>query len=71
MTRLRTELLDELLSDCETPEDLLGEEGLFKQLKKALLERAPAPETIIAPSWPPGSATLRLSSSLAEKPSMH
>jgi len=34
------ELLDELLSDYETPEDLLGDEGLFKQLKKALLERA-------------------------------
>ena len=40
MTRLRPELLDELLSDYETPEDLLGDEGLFKQLKKALLERA-------------------------------
>ena len=31
---------DELLAGYETPEDLLGEEGLFKQLKKALLERA-------------------------------
>ena len=40
MTRLRPELLDELLADYETSEDLLGEEGLFKQLKKALLERA-------------------------------
>ena len=42
MTTLRPELLDELLSDYETPEDLLGDEGLFKQLKKALLERAPS-----------------------------
>ena len=40
MTTLRPELLDELLADYETPEDLLGEEGLFKRLKKALLERA-------------------------------
>ena len=40
MTTLRPELLDELLTDYEKPEDLLGEEGLFKQLKKALLERA-------------------------------
>ena len=40
MTTLRPELLDELLSDYETPEDLLGDDGLFKQLKKALLERA-------------------------------
>ena len=40
MTTLRPELLDELLADYETLEDLLGDEGLFKQLKKALLERA-------------------------------
>ena len=33
--------------------------------------RPPAPETIIVPSWSPGSATLRRSPSLAEKPSMH
>ena len=40
MTTLRPQLLDELLADYEAPEDLLGEEGLFKQQKKALLERA-------------------------------
>jgi putative transposase len=40
MTTLRPELLDELLADYETPDDLLGDDGLFKQLKKALLERA-------------------------------
>lgn len=40
MTTLRPEVLDELLADYETPEDLLGDDGLFKQLKKALLERA-------------------------------
>ena len=39
MTTLRPELLDELLTDYEEPEDLLGDEGLFKELKKALLER--------------------------------
>ena len=33
--------------------------------------RPPAPKTIIPPSWPPGSATLRRPSSLAEKPAMH
>ena len=33
--------------------------------------RPPAPETIIMPSWPPGSATLRRPPSLAEKPAMH
>ena len=29
-----------MLADYETPEDLVGDDGLFKQLKKALLERA-------------------------------
>ena len=38
MTTMRPEVLDELLAEYEGPEDLLGEEGLFKQLKKALLE---------------------------------
>ena len=33
--------------------------------------RPPAPETIIMPSWPPGSATLRRPPSLAGKPAMH
>src|SRR6476659_6956246 len=37
---IKPEHLDELLSGYEKPEDLLGEQGLFKQLKKALLERA-------------------------------
>ncbi len=40
MTTIKPELLDELLAGYEKPEDLLGEEGLFKRLKKALLERA-------------------------------
>ena len=33
--------------------------------------RPPAPETVVLPSWPPGSATLRRSPSLVEKPEMH
>jgi putative transposase len=37
---IRPELLDELLSGYQEPSDLLGDEGIFKQLKKALLERA-------------------------------
>src|SRR5258705_5984117 len=37
---IKPEHLDELLGGYEKPEDLLGEDGLFKQLKKALLERA-------------------------------
>ena len=34
------ELLDQLLAGCERPEDILGPQGLFAQLKKALAERA-------------------------------
>src|SRR5574339_594626 len=34
------ELLDRLLANYKKPEDLTGEDGLFKQLKKALIERA-------------------------------
>ncbi len=37
---IKQELIDELLSDYRNPEDLLGEGGIFKELKKALLERA-------------------------------
>ncbi|MCA9466135.1 MAG: IS256 family transposase [Nitrospira sp.] len=33
-------LLDELLKDCESPEDILGEQGLLKGLTKRLVERA-------------------------------
>jgi len=32
-------VLDELLKGCERPEDLLGDGGLMKDLKKALMER--------------------------------
>ncbi len=41
---IRKEVLDELIRDYKNPEDLLGENGLLKQLTKALLERAMAAE---------------------------
>jgi len=37
---IRKEILDELIRDYKNPEDLIGEQGLLKQLTKALLERA-------------------------------
>ena len=41
MTRtIKQELLDDLLSGVTSPDDLLGDGGLFRQLKKALMERA-------------------------------
>ena len=38
------ELIDNLLKDYQKPEDLIGENGLLKQLTKQLLERAMAAE---------------------------
>lgn len=37
-------LIDELLADYKKPEDIIGEDGLLKQLTKAILERALAAE---------------------------
>ena len=37
---IKDEVLDELLRGYSSPDDLLGEDGLFKELKKRLLERA-------------------------------
>lgn len=37
---IRKEILDELIRDYQNPEDLIGENGLLRQLTKALLERA-------------------------------
>jgi putative transposase len=34
------EVLDELLKDCKTPEEMFGSEGLLQQLTKALIERS-------------------------------
>jgi Transposase, Mutator family len=36
---IRRELIDELLKDYETPQDILGERGLLKELTKAVIER--------------------------------
>lgn len=34
------EMIDKLLADCKNPEQIIGENGLLKQLTKAVLERA-------------------------------
>jgi putative transposase len=36
---IRRELIDELLKDYETPQEILGEGGLLKELTKAVIER--------------------------------
>lgn len=33
-------LLDALIAGCESPEDILGQHGLLKELQKRLMERA-------------------------------
>ncbi len=40
MSELDPTLIDELLKDYKKPEDITGEDGLLKQLTKAILERA-------------------------------
>lgn len=40
MPAIKTEVLDELLSGVESRDDLLDDGGIFRQLKKALMERA-------------------------------
>jgi putative transposase len=37
---INLDLIDQLLADYKSPEDVLGENGLLKHLTKALLERA-------------------------------
>jgi len=37
---LDNKLIDQLLADYKRPEDIIGENGLPKQLTKAILERA-------------------------------
>src|SRR5579859_4285650 len=37
---IRRELIDELLKDAENPQDILGEDGLLKELSKVVIERA-------------------------------
>jgi putative transposase len=56
---IRPELLDELLSGYEKPDDLLGEDGLFKELKKALLERALGAELSVHLGYEKGDAAGR------------
>jgi putative transposase len=41
---IKKELIDELLKDYQRPEDVIGENGLLKQLTKALLERVMSAE---------------------------
>jgi hypothetical protein len=39
VSKLPPDLIDDLLSDYKKPEDLLGENGILKQLTRAVVER--------------------------------
>ena len=49
---LRRELIDELLKDYETPQDILGEGGLLKELTEAIIERCLETELDIHLGYP-------------------
>jgi transposase-like protein len=44
-------LIDQLLSNYKKPEDIIGENGLLKELTKAILERALAAEMTDHPGY--------------------
>ena len=54
MTR-KNELIDELLKECDNPEDILGKDGLLKQLTKIIVERALEGELTDHLGYPPHS----------------
>lgn len=58
-SKIRSELLDELLEGCENPEDLLGNEGLLAELKKSLMERALGAELTDHLGYEPGDPSGR------------
>jgi transposase-like protein len=49
----------ESLSGVKTPDDLLGDRGVFRQLKKALMERALRAELMHHPGYLKGASTGR------------
>ena len=56
---IKDELLDELLADYKNPEDLLGRDGVFQELKKRLLERALGAELTHHLGYEKGDRTAR------------
>lgn len=44
---IREEILDELMKEYRKPEDLLGKDGIFKELQKRLLEKAMGAELTV------------------------
>ncbi|MCP4489164.1 MAG: IS256 family transposase [Gammaproteobacteria bacterium] len=57
-----TELLDEIVANYEKPEDILGEEGILKQLSGAIIERVLKEEMTEQLGYPPEAKNSSLSS---------
>lgn len=53
---IRKELVDELLKDYKSPEDVIGDNGILKQLTKAIIERALGAELTSHLGYEPHSA---------------
>ena len=71
MTSVHTKqeaLLDELLKDYTSPQDILGEHGLLKQLTKRVVERVLAAELTAHLGYAPH---VRHSTEDAERPQRH
>ena len=56
---IRTDLIDELLKDYTSPQDILGEDGLLKQLTKAVVERALGAELTHHLGYEPGDVAAK------------
>jgi len=57
---IRRELIDELLKDYETPQDILGEDGLLKELTKVVIERCLETEFVVFVHLPSSYMARRL-----------
>ena len=53
--KIDTDILDGLLKSCERPEDLLGDGGLTKDLKRALMQRMLGAELTEHLGYEPGA----------------
>ena len=56
-TKITPELIDQLLEDYKSPEEITGSDGLLKQLTKAIIERALASELTYALGYEKHSRT--------------
>jgi putative transposase len=69
---IRRELLDELLKDYDKPQDILAEDGLLKQLTKAVIERCLETELDTHLGYPKhgrkGNATGNMRNGQSQKP---